>query len=180
MVGSTRNEVLLVAAALAFSVALAIPSAAQTPPPESSPAPNERYYLPNPAASRIVSVTATGSMDAEVIVLTLAVAEKETGPAEVVAHFGEIYTFSPSLVVLHRDEPTQLSFWNLQPDDEHDVMLLAPDLRVLMKVALAPLSKTSYVFTFHHEGLFTFHCTFHQPAMSGQILVLPPRSTANH
>ena len=171
---------LLIAAVLAFAVALAIPSGAQTPPPDASPPPNERYYLPDPVASRIVSVTATGLADAEVIVLTQAVAEKETGPAEVVAHFGEIYTFSPSFVVLRRDEPTQLSFWNLQRDEEHDVMLLAPDLSVLMKVALAPLSKTSYVLTFHHEGLFTFHCTFHQPAMSGQILVLPPRSAANH
>lgn len=28
---------------------------------------------------------------------------------------------------------------------------------------------------FHEEGLFRFYCTMHQPVMSGQILVLPPR-----
>jgi len=167
------------AAALACGVALAAPGRAQTESAASSHPPNDRYYLPNPAASRIVTVTAIGEAQAEVIVLTQALAEKETGPGEVVARFGEIYTFSPPILVLHRDEPTELGFWNLQSDDEHDVMVLAPDLTVLMKIALAPLSKTSYVFTFHEEGLFRFHCTFHQPAMSGQILVLPPRPTAN-
>jgi len=180
MTSSIRNNVLLFAAGAALSVASAISSAAQSPRPESGLLPTERYYLPNPAASRIVSITATGTADAEVVVVTQGLAEKETGPAEVVAHFGEIYTFSPALIVLYRDEPTQLSFWNLQPDDEHDFMLLAPDLNVLVKLALAPLSKTSYVFTFHQEGLFTFHCTFHQPVMSGQILVLSPRPAANH
>jgi plastocyanin len=32
------------------------------------------------------------------------------------------------------------------------------------------------VFTFHREGLFNFTCAMHQPSMSGQILVLPPRT----
>jgi hypothetical protein len=45
--------------------------------------------------------------------------------------------------------------------------LLAPDLSILMYVDLPPLKKTSYVFTFHQEGLFDFRCTQHQPAMGG-------------
>lgn len=49
-----------------------------------------------------------------------------------------------------------------------------PDLTVLMLVELPALQKTSYVFTFHREGLFNFSCTMHQPEMSGQIMVLPP------
>jgi plastocyanin len=44
-----------------------------------------------------------------------------------------------------------------------------------MKVMLPALKKTSYVMTFHQEGLFTFYCAAHPPEMSGQILVLPPR-----
>lgn len=75
---------------------------------------------------------------------------------------------------VHRDEPTAVSFWNLQADDDHDFMLADQDLNVLMKVKLPALQKTSYVFTFHQEGLFNFYCTMHQPAMSGQIIVLPP------
>jgi plastocyanin len=53
-------------------------------------------------------------------------------------------------------------------------MLADPRGHVLMKALLPPLKETSLVFTFHEEGLFPFYCTMHQPAMSGQILVLPP------
>ena len=47
-------------------------------------------------------------------------------------------------------------------------------MNVLMYQKLPMLKKTSWVFTFHREGLFTFKCLVHQPEMSGQILVLPP------
>jgi plastocyanin len=135
----------------------------------------ERDYLPDEAASKVVSVTTDdSSAQAGVIVLTQAVAIKETGPKQTVKRFGEVYAFAPSFIAVHRDEPTTISFWNLQPDDEHDFMLVDPDLTVLMKVKLPALQKTSYVFTFHREGLFNFYCTMHQPEMSGQIIVLPP------
>jgi plastocyanin len=52
-------------------------------------------------------------------------------------------------------------------------MLVAPDAHVLMRVLLPALRKTTHVFTFHEEGLFTFYCTMHRPEMTGQILVLP-------
>ena len=135
----------------------------------------EASYLPDAAASKVVTVTKTGSAEAAVTVLTRAVAIKETGPKETVSRFGEVYEFSPSFIAVHRDQPTLASFWNLQADDEHDFMLVDPRLHVLLHVMLPPLDETSYVFTFHEEGLFTFYCTMHQPAMSGQILVLPPQ-----
>ncbi len=133
----------------------------------------ETTYLPDAAASKMVSVTRAGSAEEGFTVLTQAVAIKETGPKETVAKFGEVYTFSPSFIAVHRDKPTMISFRNLQPDDEHDFMLVDPDSHVLMRVALPPLKEVSYVFTFHRQGLFKFYCTFHQPDMSGQILVLP-------
>ncbi len=137
--------------------------------------PGERDYLPDALASKVVTVTAgEQSADAAITVLTQAVAIKETGPKQTVARFDEVYAFAPSFFAVHRDEPTAVSFWNLQGDDEHDFMLTAPDRNVLMKVKLPPLQKTPFVFTFHREGLFNFYCTMHQPAMSGQILVLPP------
>jgi plastocyanin len=123
-----------------------------------------------------VTVTESGAARAAITVLTEAVAVKETGPSATVARFGEVYAFAPAFVAVHRDEPTEISFWNLQPDDDHDLMLVAPDSTVLMKVLLPPLRKTTYVFTFHAEGLFIFYCTMHQPEMSGQILVLPATS----
>jgi plastocyanin len=131
-------------------------------------------YLPDAAASHVVTVTANGPADAGVTVLTEAVAIKETGPKATVKRFGEVYAFSPAFIAVHRDEPTAISFWNLQADDEHDFMLADPQSSVLMHVVLPPLKETAYVFTFRQEGLFTFYCTMHQPAMSGQILVLPP------
>ncbi len=114
----------------------------------------------------------TGPAVARVIVLTQAIAIKETGPKETVARFGEVYAFSPSFFVVHRDEATLVEFWNLQPDDDHDFMLMDPHWNVMMKVMLPALKKTSYIFTFHQEGLFNFSCAMHQPAMNGQILVI--------
>ena len=103
-------------------------------------------------------------------------AVKETGLKETIACFGEVYAFAPSFFAVHRDEATLIRFWNLQPDDEHDFLLMDPQRNVLMKAILPPLKETSFVFTFHKEGLFDFVCAMHRPAMNGQILVLPARS----
>ena len=135
---------------------------------------DKHFYLPNADASKIVSVAKEGNPEAEVIILTEAVAIKETGPKETVKKFGEVYSFSPTFIATRREMPTMLTFWNLQPDDEHDFMLTAPDSTVLMHLKLKPLTKTSYIFTFHKEGIFNFYCAVHQPEMNGQILVLPP------
>ena len=133
------------------------------------------YYLPGKDQAQVLSVATAGEAEAEVIVLTEAIAVKETGPKETVAKFGEVYGFAPSFIAVHKDEPTRLTFWNLQPDDEHDFMLADPELNVLMHAKLLPLSKNSWVFTFHKEGIFPFYCAVHQPEMNGQILVLPAR-----
>jgi plastocyanin len=136
-----------------------------------------QFYLPNAEASKVVFVTSNtnGPIRATVYVQTQAVAVKENGPKETVAKFGEVYAFSPNFFVVHKDEPTLIHFLNLQPDDNHDVMIYAPD-QVFMKLLLPPLQDTAYVFTFHREGLFNVLCAMHQPSMAGQILVLPPRT----
>ena len=136
--------------------------------------PPSHYYLPYAAASDTVTVTRPGTEQTEIIVVTQPVATKESGPQDTIKRFGEVYAFSPQTIVVHRDEPTAITFWNLQSDDDHDFALLGADLSILMYVDLPPLKKTSYVFTFHREGLFDFKCMQHQPTMSGQILVLPP------
>ena len=146
-------------------------AAARTPPAMEE----DKGYLPGPAASRVVSISESGPARAAVVVQTQAVAVKETGPKETVRTFGEVSAFSPSFFAVHRDEPTQITFWNLQPDDLHDFLLTDPDDNVLAKILLPPLKKTTYVMTFHREGLFPFYCAAHPPAMAGQILVLPPR-----
>lgn len=137
----------------------------------------KRYYLPGVQASKIVTVTRTGNAANEITVLTQAVAVKETGPEDTIKHFGEVYDFAPALIAVRRDEPTMITFWNLQPDDDHDFALLGPDFQVLMYEDLPPLRKTSFIFTFHKEGLFDFKCMQHQPEMAGQIMVLPALSS---
>lgn len=148
------------------------------PKPDAEPEKMEMDtgYLPDDETSKEVSVTTDGSAAEVIYVQTQAMAVKETGPKQTVAKFGEVYAFSPSFICVHRDEPTQIRFWNLQPDDDHDFMLFAPDYKVIMKGMLPPLKETSFVFTFHKEGLYHFICAMHRPAMNGQILVLPPRA----
>lgn len=132
------------------------------------------FFLPTGDAAKIVSVTRSGEASAGLTIISEAVAVKEHGPKATVKKFGEVFAFSPQFIAVHRDEPTQIEFWNLQPDDEHDLALLDADLKVLMYEKLPPLTKSSWVFTFHREGLLGFKCLAHQPEMSGQILVLPP------
>src|SRR5713101_245631 len=108
-----------------------------------------KYYLPHDEALRDVTVTKANHAAKEIIVLTQAVAVKETGPKETLAGFGEVYAFSPPFIALRQEEPTMLTFWNLQPDDDHDFALLDQGGAVLMYQRLPPLKRTSYVFTFH-------------------------------
>jgi plastocyanin len=157
----------------AIALCPAAPAAGQSAPSAKVAKP-ARYYLPNAQTSRIVTVTREGNASAEVTLLTQAVAVKENGPKTTLDRFGEVYAFSPPLIAVHRDEPTMITFWNLQPDDDHDFALMGPASEVLMYEDLPPLKKTSYIFTFHKEGLYDFKCLQHQPEMSGQIMVLLP------
>ncbi len=154
-------------------VLLATAGASSAAAPVAKEAKN--FYLPGKKDAEILEVSETGTAEAEITVLTEAVAIKETGPKETVAKFGEVYEFSPEFLAVRRDQPTRITFWNLQPDDEHDFMLADPDSNVLMHVKLKPLSKTSWIFTFHRKGLYSFYCAVHQPEMNGQIMVLPKR-----
>ena len=127
---------------------------------------------PKPLSS--IAVATTGNAKARIIVMCQGIVTKESGPKESVQTFGETYAFNPATFAVRRDEPTQIIFWNLQPDDEHDVMLLDEHNHVVLQRKLPPLSKISYVMTFHRQGVFPFFCTMHQPEMSGQVLVLSP------
>jgi plastocyanin len=113
-----------------------------------------------------------GKPRARVVVMTQALVTKESGPKDSLAAFGESYAFVPSTFAVREDEPTEIVFWNLQGDDEHDVMLLDAQRKVVLQAKLPPLKKTSFVMTFHHDGLFDFYCTLHQPEMSGQVVVI--------
>jgi plastocyanin len=168
-----RKTAVVVCAGLSLLGASLIAPGAESSAAHSAQA---RYFMPDAAASNIVSVSSAGSASETIIVLTEAVAVKEIGPKSTIEHFGEVYAFSPAFIAVHREQPVRITLWNLQPDDEHDFMLEDWPGHALMHLRLAPLSKTSYVYRFHREGLFDFRCAVHQPEMNGQILVLPPRT----
>ena len=134
------------------------------------------YFLPDAASSELISFSSGTSASVSVIIVTQALAIKETGPASTVKEFGEVYGFSPSFVAVEKDRPTRLEFWNLQPDDTHQFFIVGPKSESLLFVELPPLKKTSYVLTFHEEGLYSFQCPMHGAAMSGQILVMAPQA----
>jgi plastocyanin len=180
----TRLGMILAALLAAGTLA---PRSAVSPKPASGAAASkttqtqaqQKGFWPDQAASKVVSLSRTGQSNSIILIQTHAVAIKETGPKETVAKFGEVYAWSPSFLAVHQDEPTRIRFWNLQPDDLHDFMLVSPQSEVLMKLMLPPLADESYVFTFHEPGIYTFLCSVHTPEMEGQILVLPPAPRKN-
>jgi plastocyanin len=126
-----------------------------------------------PPADRGPDITLGGKPRDRVVVMTEALVTKEGGPKEALAAFGESYAFDPATIAIRQDQPTEVVFWNLQADDEHDFMLLDSHGKVVLQTKLPPLSKPSYVFTFHRPGVFRFYCTMHQPEMSGAFVVAP-------
>jgi hypothetical protein len=46
------------------------------------------------------------------------------------------------MFAVSRDQPILITLRNLQPDDEHDFMLLDPNSTVLMNVLMPPLQDT--------------------------------------
>lgn len=154
----------LVVLVLEMAAALTLPCAARA----------DEGYLPSAAASRIVTAVPNGPARTGIVILTTAQPAVQSDPGEMKA-FGILYTYSPRVVFVRRDEPTSFSFWNLQSDEHHDFMLADPAGQVLMKLILPELKKTQITLTFHKEGLYTFYRTMHQPEMSGQIYVLGPR-----
>src|SRR5256885_2637528 len=142
-----RHHIVL-AALLAMAVAT---------PGLAAPEDEHTYYLPDEAASKIVTVTKPGAAAAGVFVLTEALAIKEAGPQETVKKFGEVYAFSPAVFAVYRDKPTLITFRNLQPDDEHDFMLVDPNSAVLMNILLPQLQGTDNVITSTTEWRFPFY-----------------------
>ncbi|HSP13718.1 MAG TPA: cupredoxin domain-containing protein [Thermoanaerobaculia bacterium] len=118
-------------------------------------------------------ITMGGKARDRVIVMTEALVTKEGGPKEALAAFGEAYAFDPATIAVRQERPTEIVFWNLQADDDHDFMLLDSHGEVVFRTKLLPLQKPSFVFTFHRPGLYRFYCTMHQPEMSGAFVVTP-------
>jgi len=130
-------------------------------------------YMPGAALAGILSATPAARARNQIVILTLPLPGNQSDAGEM-AKFGLLYGFSPRTIFVYRDEPTTFNFWNLQSNEQHDVMITDGSGQVLLHQELPQLKKTLLTLTFHKQGLFTFYCTMHQPYMSGQIVVLAP------
>lgn len=98
---------------------------------------------------------------------------KEAGPKPTVQKFGEVYGFSPSTVTVTEGDRLDLTIRNLQAggDDTHTFTLPAFGINK----DIPPLGIAHVSFLANKAGVFAFHCNFHKPWMSGELVVLPRR-----
>ncbi|EQD27270.1 nitrous-oxide reductase [mine drainage metagenome] len=105
---------------------------------------------------------------------TVAWASKDN-PAQkrVVAKFGEVYGFVPGTIVVDQGDHVVLHIRNLEGggDDGHTFTLPGYGINK----SLPPLSTETVSFIAGKAGVFSFHCEFHKPWMSGELVVLPAK-----
>lgn len=120
------------------------------------------------AAPAFAATTRTFNMQ------TVAWASKDN-PAQkrVVAKFGEIYGFVPDTIVVNQGDHVVLHIRNLEGGGDDGHTLTIPGYGI--NQSLPPLSTQTVSFTADKAGVFPFHCEFHKPWMSGELVVLPTR-----
>jgi plastocyanin len=65
--------------------------------------------------------------------------------------------FSPDILAVNEGDTVTIHFYNLDSDKD-----------------VAGSQNTTFTFRAGDEGAYTFYCTYHQPTMRGQLIVLPP------
>ena len=82
-------------------------------------------------------------------------------------------TYSPDLLEVTEGDNVTIHFYNLDTTDRHTFTMGAP---YNINQDLLPGTNATFTFKAADEGVFRFYCTYHQPIMSGQLVVLPPPS----
>lgn len=82
---------------------------------------------------------------------------------------GDVY--SPSVLAVNEGDTVTMHFYNLDPSDRHTFTMAAP---YNINRDVGPLENATITFEASDPGVYKFYCTYHQPAMSGQVIVLPP------
>jgi plastocyanin len=80
-------------------------------------------------------------------------------------------TFSPDVLEVTEGDNVTVHFYNLDTTDRHTFTIGAP---YNINEDLLPGTNATFTFKAGDEGVFRFYCTYHQPVMSGQLVVLPP------
>ena len=79
-------------------------------------------------------------------------------------------TFSPDVLEVTEGDNVTIHFYNLDTTDRHTFTIGAP---YNINEDLLPGNNATFAFKAGDEGVFRFYCTYHQPTMSGQLVVLP-------
>ena len=82
-------------------------------------------------------------------------------------------TYSPDVLEVTEGDNVTIHFYNLDTTDRHTFTMGAP---YNINEDLLPGTNATFTFKAADEGVFRFYCTYHQPVMSGELVVLPPPS----
>lgn len=126
------------------------------------------------AVGLLASTPAWSATTRNIYIQTVAWVSKDNpGQRGEVAKFGEVYGFAPSTITVDQGDHVVLHIRNLEGggDDGHTFTLPAYGINK----SLPPLSTETVSFTADKAGVFPFHCEFHQPWMSGELVVRPSK-----
>jgi plastocyanin len=81
--------------------------------------------------------------------------------------------FFPTQIVVNKEDNVVVHFYNLEPEEtqEHHTFTMATGVYQMHNDLNAGEQKT-IEFTASEAGVFEYYCTFHEPTMKGQLVVL--------
>lgn len=79
--------------------------------------------------------------------------------------------YIPNIFVANKGDSVTMHFYNLDADERHTFTIGAPHN---INEDVAPQHNATFRFKTGNEGAYSFYCTYHQPTMTGQLIVLPP------
>ena len=82
--------------------------------------------------------------------------------------------FTPSTLVVNQGDKVLIHFYNTEDTSEHHNFVMTG--HYIVNVDLGAGQHQDITFTADQAGVFVFLCTFHQPTMRGQLIVLPTGS----
>jgi plastocyanin len=79
--------------------------------------------------------------------------------------------FSPDILAVSTDDNVTIYFYNTDPTERHTFTMGAP---YNIDKDLTGGENATIRFKAGEEGVYRFFCKYHQPTMTGQLIVLPP------
>jgi plastocyanin len=79
--------------------------------------------------------------------------------------------FSPDILAVSTGDNVTIYFYNIDPTERHTFTMGAP---YNIDKDLAGGENATIRFKAGEEGVYRFYCKYHQPTMTGQLIVLPP------